>query len=124
MAALRRYGERVFERVGREPSGDPLHPIIQLERRGGIPRNSFINAGAIAVSGLLAAAETPAGEEARLLALARAAAGDEPIQIDEEVARSEAETGHRDLAHFLPAARSSTASTMLCNSTFASAASP
>lgn len=40
-------GERIFERVGREPSGDPFNSIIDLERTKGIPRNPFVNAGAL-----------------------------------------------------------------------------
>lgn len=40
-------GERVFKRVGREPSGDPFNSIIDLERTKGIPRNPFVNAGAL-----------------------------------------------------------------------------
>jgi len=40
-------GERIFKRVGREPSGDPFNSIIDLERTKGIPRNPFVNAGAL-----------------------------------------------------------------------------
>lgn len=40
-------GERIFKRVGREPSGDPFNSIIDLERTEGIPRNPFVNAGAL-----------------------------------------------------------------------------
>ncbi|RVT90486.1 glutaminase A [Sphingomonas crocodyli] len=40
-------GEQIFKRVGREPSGDPFNSIIDLERTRGIPRNPFVNAGAL-----------------------------------------------------------------------------
>jgi glutaminase len=40
-------GDRIFKRVGREPSGDPFNSIIDLERTKGIPRNPFVNAGAL-----------------------------------------------------------------------------
>ena len=48
--ALGKIGNRLWERVGREPSGSPFNSIVQLERERGIPRNPFINAGAIAVT--------------------------------------------------------------------------
>ena len=51
--ALRSRGDRVFERVGREPSGDPFNSLIDLERTSGLPRNPFINAGALVVVDML-----------------------------------------------------------------------
>lgn len=51
--ALEAYGEDVWKRVGREPSGDPFNSIIDLERHEGIPRNPFINAGALVVVDML-----------------------------------------------------------------------
>lgn len=51
--ALRARGDRIFERVGREPSGDPFNSMIDLERTHGIPRNPFINAGALVVVDML-----------------------------------------------------------------------
>ena len=49
-AALRLVGEDLFDRVGREPSGDPFNSLVQLEAENGIPRNPFINAGALVVT--------------------------------------------------------------------------
>ncbi len=43
----------MFERVGREPSGDPFNSVINLERTQGIPRNPFINAGALVIVDML-----------------------------------------------------------------------
>ncbi len=51
--ALEKLGDTVFERVGREPSGDPFNSVIDLERTQGIPRNPFINAGALVVVDIL-----------------------------------------------------------------------
>lgn len=51
--ALRAFGDEVWKRVGREPSGDPFNSIVDLERHEGIPRNPFINPGAIVVSDML-----------------------------------------------------------------------
>ncbi|HEY0978408.1 MAG TPA: glutaminase, partial [Flavobacteriales bacterium] len=39
-------GERVWERVGVEPSGNAFNSLVQLEYENGRPRNPFINAGA------------------------------------------------------------------------------
>ncbi|WOD08436.1 glutaminase B [Marinomonas sp. GJ51-6] len=48
--AMKHYGETMWERVGREPSGNPFNSLVQLEYEAGIPRNPFINAGALVVS--------------------------------------------------------------------------
>ena len=45
--AMKHYGEDMWERVGREPSGNPFNSLVQLEYEMGIPRNPFINAGAL-----------------------------------------------------------------------------
>ena len=51
--ALEAFGEKVWDRVGREPSGDPFNSIIDLEHQKGKPRNPFINAGALVTIDLL-----------------------------------------------------------------------
>lgn len=51
--ALRAFGDDVWKRVGREPSGDPFNSIVDLERHEGIPRNPFINPGALVVVDML-----------------------------------------------------------------------
>jgi glutaminase len=51
--ALDALGEAVFDRVGREPSGDPFNSVVDLERTAGIPRNPFINAGALVIVDML-----------------------------------------------------------------------
>ncbi|UOY02432.1 glutaminase A [Blastococcus sp. PRF04-17] len=67
-AALRLVGEDLFDRVGREPSGDPFNSLIQLEHEKGVPRNPFINAGALIVCDvLLDAADDPYRAVAGLL---------------------------------------------------------
>lgn len=101
--ALEQLGPRVWERVGREPSGTPFNSIVQLEKENGIPRNPFINAGAIAVTDLLMEASDHGSAVARILAFARASAADETIRIDTEIAASEAEHGSRNasLAYFM-----------------------
>jgi glutaminase len=51
--ALEAVGDGIFKRVGREPSGDPFNSIVDLERNKGVPRNPFINAGALVVCDIL-----------------------------------------------------------------------
>ena len=57
--ALGKVGERLWNRVGREPSGSPFNSIVQLEAENGKPRNPFINAGAIAVTDLILSGHEP-----------------------------------------------------------------
>ncbi|MEP1554606.1 MAG: glutaminase [Paraglaciecola sp.] len=101
--ALGKLGERLWNRVGREPSGDPFNSIVQLEHENGKPRNPFINAGAITVADIILQGHQPKETLAEILQFMRFVANDDTISIDEKVARSELETGDRNasLAHFM-----------------------
>jgi glutaminase len=103
--ALGRLGEDLWRRVGREPSGLPFNSILQLEHEHGIPRNPFINAGALVVTDAILAGHAPREVLGEILRFIRAAAEDENIHIDEAVARSETEHGNRNMAlsHFMAA---------------------
>ncbi len=96
--ALAVHGERVWDRVGREPSGSAFNSIIQLELEQGRPRNPFINAGAIAVTDLIAGSDEPREGIGALLRLVRGLSGDDDINIDGAVAFSETATGFRNAA--------------------------
>lgn len=96
--ALGRLGDGLWKRVGREPSGLAFNSILQLENEAGIPRNPFVNAGAIVVTDAILAGHAPKVVLAELLAFIRAAAGDEDIHINKAVARSEQATAHRNIA--------------------------
>ncbi|GGE00844.1 glutaminase [Polymorphobacter glacialis] len=96
--ALSRHGNRVWDRVGKEPSGSAFNSIIQLELEQGRPRNPFINAGAIAVTDLIAEGRSPGEGLQSILALIRRLSGDETIDLDAAVAWSEAATGYRNAA--------------------------
>lgn len=101
--ALDRHGPKLFKKVGREPSGDPFNSIVQLERDKGIPRNPFINAGAIVTTDHLIDDRRADEAIAELLALLRRMARDEGVSIDGEVAMSESTAGdrNRSLAYFM-----------------------
>ncbi|MBY5551846.1 glutaminase [Rhizobium leguminosarum] len=105
--ALGKVGEGLWKRVGREPSGSAFNSIVQLEHESGIPRNPFINAGAIAVSDVVMAGHAPREAIGELLRFVRYLADDESITIDDKVARSETQTGYRNfaLANFMRAYR-------------------
>ncbi len=91
---MRAMGDALWERIGREPSGNPFNSLVQLEAEQGIPRNPFINAGAIAVTDRLV---SHGDAKSSMLQLVSGLC-DEPVHFDEEVARSEAETGFRNIA--------------------------
>ena len=101
--ALGRIGDALWSRVGREPSGDPFNSIVQLEHERGIPRNPFINAGAIAVTDAILARSEPPEALGQILQFVRYLAGDDDIAIDPAVAKSETATGWRNaaLANFM-----------------------
>jgi len=97
--AMRLLGESLWEYVGREPSGNPFNSLVQLESERGLPRNPFINAGAIAVADQLL--KRCDAKQAVLELLSSAC--DEPLHFDAEVAESEAASGFRNhaLANFM-----------------------
>jgi glutaminase len=96
--ALGKAGDRLWQRVGREPSGSAFNSIIQLEYEHGIPRNPFINAGAIAVTDLILSGHLPREALGEILRFLQFLADDETIAIDEAVAASERRTGFRNAA--------------------------
>jgi len=94
-------GDAVWERVGREPSGTAFNSLVQLEVERGVPRNPFVNAGALVVLDMVLARQRD-GEDL-VLDFVRRAAADPSVGYDERVAAAERATGHRNraLAHFL-----------------------
>ena len=98
---LAREGDAIWARVGREPSGNPFNSLVQLEYEHGIPRNPFINAGALVVTDRLLSLTGDALAAVR--DFLRAESGNPQIDFDTGVAASEAAVGHRNsaLAHFI-----------------------
>jgi len=98
---LARDGDSLWRRVGKEPSGNPFNSLVQLEYEQGVPRNPFINAGALVVTDRLLSLT---GDSRGLLReFLRAESGNASVDFDPVVAASEAEHGHRNsaLAHFM-----------------------
>lgn len=104
--ALMDWGtDKIFEKVGKEPTGDPFNSMIRLETyKKQKPYNPMINAGAISIAALIKG-DTVALRIQRVLEFIRKIAHNENIDIDQSVFLSEKETGHRNrsIAHFLKA---------------------
>ncbi|MFA0566748.1 glutaminase B [Vibrio gallaecicus] len=88
--------EEIWRRVGKEPSGQAFNSMIQLEMEHGIPRNPFINAGAIVVADLLQSRLS--APRHRLLEFVRQLSGDTHIVYDKVVAASEMMHSDRNAA--------------------------
>jgi glutaminase len=91
----------LWTRVLREPSGTAFNSLVQLEVEHGIPRNPFINAGALVVTDHLMEERPDAATQ--LLRFLTAEAGSTGPYIDEAAAASELSGSSRNLAlaHFL-----------------------
>ncbi len=94
--AIGLVGEKVWQRVDVEPSGDPFNHLSLLEMENGIPRNPLINAGAIVIADILVSELTNPKED--FLAYVRKLANDETISYSTKVAQSEKFTGFRNYA--------------------------
>jgi len=91
-----RLGDAVWERVGREASGNPFNSLVQLEYENGRPRNPFINAGALVVTDCVITNNIDPLDKLR--EFVRICSGNPLLDFDEEVALSEKATGHRNAA--------------------------
>lgn len=102
--ALMDNGEdEVFSKVGMEPTGDNFNSMLKLELvRPGIPFNPMINAGAITVSSLIRGS-SPEEKSERILHFFKDLAGNDRLDYDMEVYRSESDTGNlnRSISFFL-----------------------
>lgn len=89
-------GAKLWKRVNVEPSGNPFNSLTELERDDGIPRNPFINSGALVVADvLLSHTDNPKQE---LLDFVRHITGDNSISYDENIAESEKNNAFRNIA--------------------------
>ncbi|HEX7874839.1 MAG TPA: glutaminase [Sphingobium sp.] len=96
--ALGKVGDQLWGRVGREPSGSAFNSIVQLEAEKGIPRNPFINAGAIVVADVNLGGHQPREAIGEMLQFLRYLSDDDTVFIDEDIARGEQDTGFRNMA--------------------------
>ena len=99
--AFQLLGDELWTRVGREPSGTAFNSLVQLETERGLPRNPFINAGALVVTDVLC--RRFVGAETALVQFVRRLADAPDLDYDSRVAQSELQHAHRNraMAHFI-----------------------
>jgi len=89
-------GEKIWDRLGVEPSGTAFNSLVQLESDNGIPRNPFINSGAIVICDiLLSNLENPKED---FLAFVRDLSNNSEINYSNQIAESETSAGFRNIA--------------------------
>ena len=94
--ALEIEEDGVWKRVNVEPSGNPFNSLVQLEYEQGIPRNPFINAGALVICDiLLSHLKNPKDE---FLSFVRRISNSPTIDYNARIALSEKNTGFRNVA--------------------------
>lgn len=96
MQALDIEGDDLWKRIGREPSGTAFNSLVQLEYENGIPRNPFINAGALVVTDSIAKHSADASR--RITDYIRMLTNNKNLSVDDEVAQSEQSHGFRNAA--------------------------
>lgn len=97
------FRSKLWSRVNVEPSGNPFNSIAQLEYEKGIPRNPFLNAGALVITDALTSKfENPVRCIREFI---DELAGQHCVRINEEVMHSELLHAERNtaMAYFLKA---------------------
>lgn len=89
-------GDKIWDRVGVEPSGTAFNSLVQLEADNGIPRNPFLNAGALVIADiLLSNVENPKEE---FLDFVRGISNNTALEYSSRIAESEKAVGYRNVA--------------------------
>lgn len=94
--AYRIHSEKIWERVRVEPSGTAFNSLVQLESNNGIPRNPFLNGGALVICDILISSLKNPKKE--LIEYVRMVAEDDTIDYSDKVASSEKSVGFRNIA--------------------------
>lgn len=89
-------GDAIWERVGVEPSGNAFNSLVQLESNNGIPRNPFLNGGAMVICDMLIShLKDPLND---FLKFVRAISSCDEIGFSQSIANSEESFGYRNIA--------------------------
>ncbi|MPQ45092.1 glutaminase A [Clostridium tarantellae] len=95
--------DKVFSRVGVEPTGDSFNSIVSLNRKPSMkPFNPMVNAGAIVTTSLISG-DTEEEKFEKILNFTKKVTGNSSVGMNEEVYKSESQTGDRNraLAYFM-----------------------
>jgi glutaminase len=93
---FKEMGETLWARVGKEPSGNAFNSLMLLETENGIPRNPFINAGALVITDCLASRASESVSE--ILGFVQRLSNNPTINFSETVVNSERGSGFRNAA--------------------------
>lgn len=94
--AYRMVGEKIWSRLGVEPSGSSFDSLAVLELNNGIPRNPLVNAGAMVICDILITHLKNTKEE--FLEFIRDISGIQHLNYSKEIADSEKSAGYRNVA--------------------------
>ena len=94
---LNEFGEEIWGRMEREPSGKSFDSLIHLEEFNGIPSNPLINSGAIVMADILLEHYRDQAVP-KFIEFCRMASGNDNIKIDEDIYKSEKRTAHKNFA--------------------------
>ncbi len=90
--------DKVFEKVGMEPSGDPFNSFMKFElSKNKIPSNPMINIGAITVSSMIPG-NTSEEKFSLYLNFLRKISNNPSLEINNDIYLGEKTTGHRNRA--------------------------
>ena len=94
--AVKFIGKKIWKRIDVEPSGTKFDSLLLLETYQGIPRNPFVNSGAIVICDIILSNCKNAREE--FLAFVRDLSGIHDLNYSDKIADSEKATGYRNVA--------------------------
>ena len=94
--AYKLLGESIWARVGVEPSGNAFNSLVQLETDNGIPRNPFINGGAMVICDMLISVLKKPKQD--FLDYVRELSCCQSIEYSASTAQSEEQVGYRNKA--------------------------
>ncbi|MGB3606192.1 MAG: glutaminase [Psychroserpens sp.] len=94
--AYKFVGEKIWERIDVEPSGTKFDSLLLLETYEGIPRNPFVNSGAIVICDILITHLNDAKKE--FLEFVRDVSDLPKLTYSDKIADSEKATGYRNVA--------------------------
>lgn len=88
--------DKLWHRVGVEPSGTPFNSLVQLEYEKGRPRNPLINAGALVICDILVSRLKDPKRE--FIEFVRNISGNQTINYCQRIADSEKSAGYKNSA--------------------------